>query len=314
MEAAPLFEDVAGGPPDGVAHWCRAPDGLRLRIAHWRPETARGTILLFPGRTEYVEKYGPAADILARAGLATIAIDWRGQGLSDRLLDDRLGGHVMAFSDYQMDVDALLAAASELDLPRPYFLLGHSMGGAIGLRALHAGLDVAACAFSSPMWGISLSATLRPLAWTLSWSARRIGLGHRYAPGTSRGSYPNTVPFAENLLTDDPDQLAWLARQTELHPDLALGGPSLRWLHEALSETRALDRIPSPDLPCLTFFGTDEKIVDLDRIERRMARWTGGELLRIEGGRHETLFETPDRRRRAFDALTAHFEAYLPAV
>jgi lysophospholipase len=307
LTGAPLFDDVADGPPDGRAVWATASDGVRLRLTDWRPESARGTVLLFPGRTEYIEKYGALAGDLAEAGLATATIDWRGQGMADRLLPDRHSGHVGAFADYQRDVGALLAHVRGRDLPRPFFLLAHSMGGAIGLRALLDGLEVERVAFSSPMWGITLSAGLRPAAWAMSWTAEKLGLTHLYAPGTSGSAYPNATPFEANLLTHDEAQYTRLAMQTEAHPELALGGPSLGWLREALAECEALAGIPSPDIPCVTILGTEERIVDPAEIERRMAAWRDGRLVMIEGGSHECFMETPERRETAVRTVLDHF-------
>lgn len=308
MEEAPLHLDIAGdAPPGGRAIWTRTSDGTRLRLAAWRPEGARGTVLLFPGRTEYIEKYGPAAGQFARAGLATLVVDWRGQGLSGRLGRDPLTGHVLRFSDYQHDVAAMTSAADTLGLPGPRMLFAHSMGGAIGLRALILGLDVERVAFSAPMWGIALSSALRPAAWALSFVARHIGFGDHYAPGTNSAAYAGATGFDENLLTGDPDQLAWLAGQIEAHPELALGGPSLHWLSEALMECRRLEAVPSPALPCLTLLGSAERVVDPRAIHRRMKRWPGGRLLILPGARHEALMETPRRRARAFRAICGHF-------
>nr|WP_214649959.1 alpha/beta hydrolase [Palleronia pontilimi] len=293
-----------------MAHWVYASDSVRLRVAHWRCEGGRGTVLMLPGRTEYVEKYGPAAGEFAKAGFAMAAIDWRGQGLADRMLADRMGGHVLEFRDFQKDLVAMLQTAAQLDLPRPWHVLGHSMGGCIALRALIEGLDVASCAFSSPMWGIQMSPTLRPMAWSLSWMARQVALDHIYAPGTSGASYPNAVGFDGNMLTCDRDQFNWMARQVDAHPELGLGGPSLRWLNEALRECKGLSVLESPKLPCLTVLGTDERIVDPDAIRARMADWPQGELLMIENGRHETMMETAERRSRVFDAFRDHFAAH----
>lgn len=75
MHDAPLFADVADGPEDGVAWWLTAEDGVRLRVGLWNRAASRGTVLLFPGRTEYIEKYGRAARALADRGHATLAID-----------------------------------------------------------------------------------------------------------------------------------------------------------------------------------------------------------------------------------------------
>ena len=309
MQAAPFFDDVADAPPGGSAFWLEARDGVRLRAAQWVPEEARATVLLFPGRTEYIEKYGPLVAELAAAGHATLAVDWRGQGLSDRLLEDPLSGHVERFADYQLDVAALMDHARRADLPRPFYLLAHSMGGAIGLRALTEGLPAERAAFSAPMWGISLSAGLRPAAWALSWTARRMGLSHLYAPGTSGSNYPHATPFEVNLLTNDEAQYARMARQTDAHPDLALGGPSLGWLNEAMHECDRLASRPSPDTPCVTVLGTEEKVVDSDAVVARMEAWHGGRLLMIEGGRHETLMDTPDRSGQALDAILGLFSA-----
>ena len=124
---APLHADLAEGPPGGRAFWLTASDGVRIRIGHWpgAEGPAGGTVFMFPGRTEYVEKYGRLAGDLRARGFGTVAVDWRGQGLADRLLPDPLVGHVARFSDYQHDVRAVVAAAETLALPKPWFLLAH---------------------------------------------------------------------------------------------------------------------------------------------------------------------------------------------
>lgn len=308
METAPLFADVAEGPADGQAWWVTARDGVRLRVALWNRAAPKGTVLIFPGRTEYVEKYGRAAVALAQHGYASLVIDWRGQGLADRLLDDAMSGHVHHFPDYQADVAAMTATAERLDLPRPWHLLAHSMGGCIGLRAVMQGLDVQSCVFSSPMWGIKLAEALRPVAWWLSWGSHKVGLSHRYAPGTTADHYILTEPFETNKLTNDRDMWAYMERQLTAHPELGIGGPSLRWLYEALRETRELSHRPSPDLPCLAILGSDEDIVDVPRVHDRMARWPRGHLEMVAGGRHETLMDTDETQMRLFGLIGDFFD------
>jgi lysophospholipase len=307
--AAPLLADLAGGPADAAAFWLRTDDGLRLRAAAWGRDAPDGTVLLFPGRTEAVEKYGRAAGDLRARGFATLAVDWRGQGLSDRLHANPSLGDVGRFTDYQRDVAALFAHAQASGLPRPFFLLAHSMGGAIALRALTQGLAVRAVAFSSPMWGIAMATHMRPVAWTLSTAARPIGLGHVMAPGQPPESYLLRVPCDGNTLTTDPEMWDYMRRQIAADPRLGLGGPSLRWLNEALRENRRMARAPSPAVPALAFLGTDEQIVVLAAIRARMARWPGSRLVELDGARHEVLMETPARRRLIFDTIAEHFRA-----
>jgi lysophospholipase len=298
---------TAQGPEDSAAYWLHAADGVRIRIAVWGRAAPGGTVLLFPGRTEYVEKYGrTAADLLAR-GFATITIDWRGQGLADRLFPDRRLGHVGRFADYQLDVAALVAQARALALPQPWWLLGHSMGGAIGLRAVYEGLPVRAAAFSAPMWGIRMAPAMRPVAWGLSTLSRPLGLGQRLTPGQSAISYLLRGAFAGNSLTSDAEMWSYMKAQLRAVPDLALGGPTLHWLNEALREIAALAGRPAPALPAVTFLGTGESIIDVPPVERRMAAWPGGELVRLFGARHEVLMESPAVRTRLTERLAAQF-------
>ena len=101
MDAAPLYSDVAKGPEGGSAYWLTTSDGVRIRIGVWGPKdtASAGTILLFPGRTEYIEKYGEAAGVFAQAGYTTVSVAWRGQGLAERLLPERDKGPVGRFAD-----------------------------------------------------------------------------------------------------------------------------------------------------------------------------------------------------------------------
>lgn len=308
LPPVPFFADLAEGPAGAQAHWLTADDGVQLRVGHFPSQARSGTVLLFPGRTEYLEKYGRTAADFAERGFDTFAIDWRGQGLADRLLDDKLTGHVHLFDDYQRDVAAMVAAATRLDLPKPWHLLGHSMGGGIGLRALMNGLPVASASFTGPMWGIAMAGPLRPAAWALSWGGASLGFGHVYTPGTKPISYIISEPFQGNLLTTDPEMWDYMRRQTEAQPELQLGGPSLRWLHQALAECRSLARMDAPRVPCLTFLGTNERIVDKVRITDRMTKWPGGRLEWIEGGEHECLMEGRATRSRIANELATHFK------
>jgi lysophospholipase len=309
LEPAPYYSDVAYGPGGGAAYWLKSSGTVRLRVGCWPLAGAKGTVLIFPGRTEYIEKYGQIAKGFADRGLAAVAIDWRGQGLSDRLLDDPLIGHVEHFPDYQKDVDALLRAARALKLPRPYFLLAHSMGGAIGLRAAMEGLPVKAAAFSGPMWAISLPVHLRAFAWGMAHLMPIIGQGHRLPPGTKLENHILADGYEDNLLTRDARQFEIMHEQLTRHPDLILGGPSFIWLREALLETHHLVERPAPNIPCLTYLGSEESIVDAGEIHRRMARWNNGTLEVIDQGRHEILMEDPKLVSRVLDEIVALFLA-----
>ena len=293
---APLDNEVAEGPSDARGIWLRASDHTRLRAGLWHANAAKGTVLLLPGRTEYVEKYGRTAQVLAEAGYATLALDWRGQGRSDRALADPMVGHVADFAEYQDDLDTLLAFAQTQGLPQPFHILAHSMGGCIALRGLIRGLPVRSAAFAAPMWGILIAPLLRPIANTLPDLAHAFNFDHRYAPGTGAQTYVTTVAFRGNTLTTDPDMWAYMKRQAEAHPALSLGGPSYGWLRAALKECRALARCASPATPCFCAYGNLERIIDTKPIRARMKNWPNGRLTLVHGAEHEILMERPALR------------------
>lgn len=314
MKAAPLYEDVADAPSGGEAYWLTADDGVEVRVGVWPvPEGTpnRGTILLFPGRTEYIEKYGPAARFYTGEGFAVVTMDWRGQGLTARAMADRRLGHVLDFAEYQRDLAAALGLVAKLDLPQPMFLIAHSMGGCIGLRALHEGLDVRAAAFSAPMWGIHMELWERPLAWISAIAAPLPGLGGVLTPRTDLDNPIYANSFEGNDLTTDREMWEFMLHQMDSYPDLTLGGPTLRWLRAALFETRKLMRLPAPDKPAVTFLGTNERIVRPAPIKALMSRWGKGRLELVEGAEHEIMMERPEVRTRFFETTAALFAEHL---
>lgn len=193
MDPAPLFADLQGLPDGGQACWRKCPDGTRVRMAFWNG-TGDETVLIFPGRTEYIEKYGPVAREFLTRGYSVAIADWRGQGLSDRHPNRPQMGHVDHFDDYQLDVAEMVGTVNAAGLPAPTLLVGHSMGGAIGLRALTNGLAVKKAIFSGPMWSIYVEPNLRLVANIVSGIGPFLGFGGRYVPsGGGRKLCGNTT-------------------------------------------------------------------------------------------------------------------------
>ena len=301
---APWLGEAAGPPAPDACVRLRAPKGPggapRLRAALWRaPGEARGLVLLFPGRTEYLEKYAPVVARLRARGFDVASLDWRGQGLSDRAVP-RLG-HVGRFAEFQADARTLLGWAPVAAHPGPRVLLCHSMGGCIGLRALSDGAlsapeaRPAAAIFSAPMWGLSLGGTARfarPLVHLATW----MGWARRPArPGPPDSTYVLDAPFEGNVLTTDRRFWDRFVAQARAHPELTLASPTFGWVDAAFAETAALARARGPEVPRLLLLGTEESVVDPQAIRDHAARHPAqASLVEIHGGRHETLMEDPD--------------------
>jgi len=155
-DTAPLVPIPEAPVPDrGTAEWFRGAGAYRLRAALFSPKgKARGSVVLSGGRTEPIEKYFEVVREMQDRGFAVLVHDWRGQGLSQRLLADPLKGHAHGFADFVEDYRCLLAHFQDR-LPRPWVAVGHSMGGCLTLLALAHGVgDFEAAVLSAPMLGL----------------------------------------------------------------------------------------------------------------------------------------------------------------
>lgn len=311
MNSAPLYYKQAQAPENGEAHWIEAKDNVRLRVGFWPKggdDTALGTVVIFPGRTGFIESYGRTVTEFQNRGYAVASIDWRGQGLSDRLAPNRSLGHVGLFTDYQHDVTAMMTFLKAKGLPEPYYLCAHSMGGTIALRAMHNALPIKRAFFSAPMWGLTIDPLWRPLVQAMAAGSKSVGLGEEFAPGTGPQNYLQSHDFKGNSLTSSQDSWDFMINLLKGHPGLELGGPSIHWLYEALTETRMLAALKPPNYEVLCMIGTDERVVNSRDVIDYVAGWRNGTVTIATGASHEILMETSEIRRRTHLLMDAFFK------
>lgn len=297
---APLYnlQDV---PANGRAYFASA-HGTKVRFAIWDGGD-KGTVLLFPGRTEYIEKYGRVVSKLMERGLNVVVFDWRGQGLSDRPDDRTDRGYVEKFSDYQNDITAILATPEVTALTGPRFLFTHSMGGAIGLRALINGLDVKAAVFSAPMWGLEGPTIAWHVLGAINTLGRPFGMHKNLAPGTKPTFYVQASEFEGNELTNDADHYTYFRGQLDSNPELGLGGPTIHWAVTAVQELDAIKIAPAPKTPMLVLLGSQEAVVSSAAIKNLVPKLPNARLEMVEGAKHEVWMETPEIRDNVWELI-----------
>jgi len=308
-EPAPLLgTSAAPVPPGASAEWVVGAGGKKLRAALFSLSgTPRGSVILSGGRTEPIEKYFEVAGELTARGFVVLAHDWRGQGLSERLLGERLKGHAVRYRDFVTDL-AALSAAFEPRLPKPWLAIGHSMGGCLTALALAMGeRRVSGAVLSAPMFGIRLGSVPEAVARALALTTTGLGLASLLPPGSRLHETP--APFADNILTHDPVRYARNSGVAEAHPELALGPPTFGWLRfafAAMDELQHGRRISTVGVPIVVVAAGDDQIADNVAIRRVTARFPRGRLVEEAGAFHEILQETDDHRRvfwREFDEL-----------
>lgn len=310
-EAAPLIAtDLAPAPDGGAAEWFHGADGVRLRAALFPAKgQVKGSVVLSPGRTEPLDKYFEVIGELQSRGFAVLAHDWRGQGLSARMLPDPLKGHAKGSGPFLADYRALLDHF-ETRLPKPWVQLGHSMGGCLSLLALAKGeTRFAASALSAPMLGIVTSGYGYPLARALCWSWANLGQGRQYL--FRHVVDPVALTFEGERLAHDRARWDRWRSQLEACPKIGLGNLTWGWLDFAFSTTGWLRRTKAVEaigIPVLIVAAGDDDRVLTSASARLAARLPQGRYVEIPHAWHEILMETDDIRAiwwREFDALVA---------
>lgn len=299
-------------PSGGTATYIERA-GVRLRCAKWPAADGtmlRGTVFLLHGRTEFIEKYYEViADFRAR-GFAVLTFDWRGQGLSTRELADWQRGHVASFNDFLDDFKAIVQSDFAADMPRPWVIVSHSMGGPVALRYLQQDSTTFARAiFSAPMLAMP-KVMPAPLYHGLLFAAMALGRGSKQ-PFANKPVDPAEQRFEDNPVTSDRARFECARSFIRAEPRLAVSGLSWSWVNAAtkfLGEMSLPLNMEAIETPCLLVTAEHEKLVDPLGAERLAKQSAHCDALRIDGALHELMMEQDvyrDQFFAAFDSFVA---------
>ncbi len=313
-DSAPIIDIPSNPRPNGaIAYWFKGASGRRIRACAapgaGPAPPGRGSAIICPGRTEFIEKYFEFARELQARGFATLIMDVRGQGLSDRFIKDRLPGHIDSLDLAARDL-AAAAAGSPVSLPKPHVVFAHSMGGAIALRALQTRrIEAAGAVFSAPMWGLDV--LKGPLLMAVR-ILNTLGFGKMYAPGAKPGAEET---FETNPVTHDRARWERAAALIAADRNLALGGVTIGWAAAAaraialLQDRAALKRLTTP---LLVFSAEKEKLVANWSHPLVAGRAPAGEHVTIPRAMHEILQETDEVRAQFWARTDAFLEKVAP--
>ncbi len=228
---------------DEGLRFVRASAGPPLYWSWTAPPKPVAAMLVLPGYGDHAWRYRHVVPVWARAGLATLIVDFRGHGRSGGLR--AFGRSVEEFiDDAHVGVELLRARAPH----GPHFLFGHSHGG---LVATHLAL-AATHAWS----GLVLSAPYFGLRFPIAPVKRIAGeIAAIVAPTLGLPSGMNGLDVVR-----DP------VRATEYDDD-PLGFPVARagWFAGARrAQGRARRRASRLTLPIYCVVGTDDRVAELE--------------------------------------------------
>ena len=303
-------------PEEARESFWQAADGHKIRRIDWPGgKPARGSILFFPGRGDFYEKYLESLEEWHRAGWRVTAADWRGQAGSGRLGKDAVTGHIADFGVWLDDL-AHFWASWVAETPGPHVLAAHSMGGHLVLRALvDDRVNPDAVVLSAPMTGIN--GPPLPLALLHRVAMLMCAVGDPTRQAWTWSETPGELPAARaNLLTHDPDRYGDEQWWRDHRPELVMGPASWRWVERAYASWRRLERAGAMEavtVPILLLSTTSDKLVSHPANVKAAARLPKGELVTFGAeAHHEILREVDAVRDRVMAAIAEFLDRAAP--
>lgn len=299
-------------PPNPIVGTTQTDDGIALRYAHWKTLTppTKGTVLLLGGRAEYIEKQYETVSNLREKGYDVLCFDWRGQGLSTRLLSDSRKGFVDNFDQYVLDLETIMNDVALPDCRAPYFILAHSTGSLVAmLAAPQISTKVERMVLGSPLLGLSSIPFSQSIVKFVTGALHVSGLGRVFVAGGPNQDQKRS--FIGNKLTSDSTRFDRNKKFSEEFLNHTIGGPTASWVFAAC---RAMDKVADQDffsnlsIPTLLIAAGNDKIVSNSAVEYVGRRMRSGKMLIIKGSKHEILQEKDIFREQ----LLAAFYTFAP--
>ncbi|MDP2206754.1 MAG: alpha/beta hydrolase [Alphaproteobacteria bacterium] len=297
----------------------REPDGFKwgsftnakgadIRYGSLKAEgESKGTVVMLPGFRESVEKYFEAAQEMKDRGFDVWLMDWRGQGGSERYLQDN--PQKMHHEGYDEQIETLhqfTQTVVDKAPSGPLIMSAHSMGAHIGLRYLkeHAGVFDSAM-LSAPMLDINTGTLPKPLARQMAKFAKAGNYLDKYIPGGSDWSEEKNA-FKDNNKTADEARFKAAVDIVRANPDLKTGDPTYGWVYHTFQSIDILsqeDYLKEIKTPILLQISEHENVVDKPAQERAAGLLPNCKRVDIAGAQHEIWHEIDALRKLWLDKV-----------
>ncbi len=314
-------------------------DAEIIRYAHWAPpqENNKGVVVHFNGRTEFIEKNIYAYKDLLDRGYEVWALDWRGQGFSQRQLKEKQKHSIDSFDTYVKDAAYFIDNVSKTKTRNgKKILLAHSMGGQIALRYILEFPDTFDYAvLSSPLLGLPGD------AWYIkagNWLKRKMFFADSCVMSKSStwtDNFKNGDPCSyvnkKTIIKDDLDEDqktdnyshdlkkvaeidCFIASSIDANgqesPDLRVACPTTRWLYEAYESTeKVMEEATKLETPILIIRAVPDHAVDNDAQKEFCDQAPNCTIRDVKAKKetpddppgHELLVEKEDIRKKFFE-------------
>lgn len=246
---------------------------VRLHYRTWEVSDPRAGLVVVHGLFEHSRRYEELGEFMAGHRFSTFVLDLRGHGASEGRR-----GHVPRFDVLLQDLDRFRREVQGLiPVGTPVVLIGHSLGGLIGLRYLEEyEATMTGAVITSPWLGTALDIP--------RWQVLAANVLTRVLP-----AFPFPFQLDSKDLTHDPERAADYDDDPVIHSTI-----TPRMFTETSSAIElALRRGDRISVPILFLLAGEDRVVDMPR-SLAFARSLQADPVTIhvlDGHRHEVMQE-----------------------
>ncbi|WP_028782489.1 alpha/beta hydrolase [Thalassobacillus devorans] len=269
---------------DGAFHFGKIEtNGTKTMVQMFAPNQSKGTIFLLHGYLDHVGHLNHVIQFLNKHGYTVISYDLEGHGLSEGKT-----ASVQRFSDYVHSLEKLMDLTKK-EMQGPYYVIGHSTGGAIAI-------DYVLKHHDHVFDKVILAA---PLVHSSHWY------------GTVLGYYiASMIPFLDkvkrNFRVNSSNTQYLKARKLD---PLQTSVIPLDWVGAMLHWNKLLDQYPPSNTPTFVIQGNKDNTVawpyNLKFIENK---FTNSKMVQIDNSRHALFNESKEIRELVFSFIKKFIE------
>jgi len=281
-------------------------------------------LVISSGRSEGYLKYKELSFDLFNLGFNVFLMDHRGQGLSERALENLHKSYVENFQYYISDLNIFIQnivnphCSFNNKFHKPY-LLAHSMGGAIAARYLQDHPNsIQAAVLSSPMLGLNGGSMPNFIIEPIINASAKLNQWFSNTPWYFLGhkDYAHKK-FSNNPLMHSELRYQLFSQLYKNTPAIQLGGVTIKWIIESIAALKTIfTNINKITTPTLVIQAGDDSIVSnqaqdefCQQLHKEQPQsCPSGKPLVVEGALHELFFESDIYRQKALTAVVQWFE------
>lgn len=260
--------------------------GFDIATQYWIPANPCGTLVVIHGYYDHVGIYNKAIAFALEQGLAVLAFDLPGHGLS--------GGERVAIDSFDQYGDVLhtVLQRAKPNLPAPFFAMGQSTGGAVLLNYLWR----FEADYESPM--LERIALCAPLIIPRDWRQRgrfAYAMLHRFV---------NYLPRGRSFSSHDPEFIRFIDEQDCLQSTRL----SVRWVGAMKAWNEQFCQFPILGKRLLVIQGDQDGTVDWRyNLQQIQLKLPAARIVMVAGAGHQLVNEQVHLREQVFTQISRFF-------